>query len=87
MSKTLQQRFDDCDEHDPRSVLLYEFISELDFNEANDSFGFKSGGDGDNGEHLMYLMDCYFAAKDDANVGKLEGDDEIQDSEFTARFE
>lgn len=63
--KTLQERMDDCDEHDPRSIKMYEFISELDFNEAGDAFGFKSGGDGDNGEHLMYLMDCYYEQHDE----------------------
>lgn len=61
---TLQQRMDDCAEHDDRSVKLYEFISELDFNEGGDSFGFKSGGDGDNGEMLMYMLDCYFEKQD-----------------------
>lgn len=61
---TLQQRMDDCMDHDERSVKLYEFISELDFNECGDFFGFKSGGDGDNGEVLMYLLDCYFEKLD-----------------------
>jgi hypothetical protein len=51
-------------DHDERSVKLYEFISELDFNECGDFFGFKSGGDGDNGEVLMYLLDCYFEKLD-----------------------
>lgn len=61
--RTLEQRMNDGDEHDDRSVRLYEFISELDFNEG-DFFGFKSGGDGDNGEILMYLIDCYFEKAD-----------------------
>ena len=75
MSISLAERFKDCIEHDPRSIKLYEFISQLDFNEAGDSFGFCSGGDGDNGEHLMYLMDCYFAAKDDGNGVSRNDDD------------
>jgi hypothetical protein len=78
MSKSLKERLKDCDEHDPRSVKLYEFISQLDFNEANDAFGFVSGGDGDNGEHLMYLLDCYFDAKDNGQNGS-HGDDEDMD--------
>lgn len=46
-------------EHNPKSKELYNFISDLDF--ANgDFFCFKSGGDGDNGECLMDLLDCYF---------------------------
>ncbi|MDY2593929.1 MAG: hypothetical protein SOW34_03285 [Oliverpabstia sp.] len=50
-------------EHHPKSQEIYRFISELDF--ANgDAFVFKSGGDGDNGELLMDLLDCYFARQD-----------------------
>jgi hypothetical protein len=35
-----------------------------DFNDYADSFGWKVGGDGDNGETLMYEMDAYFEQKD-----------------------
>lgn len=50
--------------HDERSKEIFDFIQEYDFRFANDFFCFKSGGDGDNGEHLMYLLDEYFANKD-----------------------
>jgi hypothetical protein len=79
MSKSLKERLKDCDEHDPRTIKMYEFISQLDFNEANDAFGFVSGGDGDNGEHLMYLMDCYYAALDDGSDGISRNDDELDE--------
>ena len=75
MSKSLKDRLKDCDEHDPRSVKLYEFVSQLDFNEANEAFGFVSGGDGDNGEHLMYLLDCYFESKDNGQDVARDDDD------------
>ena len=45
--------------HHPKSIELYKFISDLDYKHG-DTFCFKSGGDGDNGEQLMYLMDAYF---------------------------
>ena len=48
--------------HNPKSVELYEFTSKLDF-ENGDYFCFTSGGDGDNGEVLMDLFDCYFDIK------------------------
>lgn len=45
--------------HRPEVSALYKRIDTLDF--ANgDVFYFKSGGDGDNGEHLMYLLDIIF---------------------------
>ena len=46
-------------EHNQKSKEIYDFISELDF-QNGDVFCFKSGGDGDNGELLMDLLDCYF---------------------------
>lgn len=61
---TLQERMDQAIPHDDRTLDLYGYISDLDFEECGDSFCFKTGGDGDNGEILMYLMDCYFAEKD-----------------------
>lgn len=50
--------------HDKRSIKLYEKLAQLDLDEGDDSFGFKSGGDGDNGENLMYLLDLYFEDED-----------------------
>lgn len=49
--------------HDPRSEEIYEALAEIDWTEGGDYFGWKSGGDGDNGEHLMYLLDIYFARR------------------------
>ena len=46
--------------HHPKSLELFKAIEENDFKYGSDYFCFKSGGDGDNGEHLMYLMDIYF---------------------------
>ena len=50
--------------HDERSKEIFVFLKDYDFEHCNDFFCFKSGGDGDNGEHLMYLLDEYFANKD-----------------------
>lgn len=51
-------------EHLPETIKLFNFISNLDFNEANDYFCWKSGGDGDNGEILMNELDEYFKNND-----------------------
>jgi hypothetical protein len=50
--------------HHPESRRLMEFLSEIDFNDYDDHFCWKLGGDGDNGEALMYQMDAYFELKD-----------------------
>jgi len=57
---TITERWEQGIPHDPRSKALYKHIEALDFEQCGDYFGFKSGGDGDNGEHLMYLMDDYW---------------------------
>lgn len=49
--------------HHPKSIELYHYIKDIDF-AFGDFFCFKHGGDGDNGEHLMYLMDSFFEEKD-----------------------
>ena len=46
--------------HNKKSIELYDRIEQLDFEIGGDAFCFKSGGDGDNGEHLMYLLDIIF---------------------------
>lgn len=46
--------------HHKESVKLYNKIEQLDFKYGGDFFCFTSGGDGDNGEHLMYLLDIIF---------------------------
>jgi hypothetical protein len=57
---TINERWEQGVAHDPRSVALYESIAKIDYEECDDSFCFKSGGDGDNGETLMYLLDIHF---------------------------
>lgn len=62
---TLNQRWEKGLPHDDRSIELYESLAKID-GENGDSFDFKSGGDGDNGENLLYLLDVYFERKDNA---------------------
>ena len=46
--------------HHPKSVQLMEFLAEHDLKDYQDYFCWKKGGDGDNGETLMYQMDAFF---------------------------
>lgn len=50
--------------HHPKSLDLMRFLKEHDINDYDDYFNWKLGGDGDNGEILMYQMDAYFEMKD-----------------------
>ena len=47
-------------DHHPMSVRLMEFLSIHDYEDYDDYFCWKMGGDGDNGETLMYQMDEFF---------------------------
>jgi hypothetical protein len=60
ISIPLNERWERGIPHHPKSIELYEFIANMDFEHGGDFFCFKSGGDGDNGEVLMWYMDEYF---------------------------
>lgn len=49
--------------HLPQTLRFYRKLRDLDY-ENGDVFDFKAGGDGDNGEHLMYLLDVLFEEMD-----------------------
>lgn len=52
----VQERWEKRIPHHELSKKIYKRLADLDFKNG-DVFCFKSGGDGDNGEHLMYLLD------------------------------
>lgn len=62
--KDVNQRWEEGTEHDSRSVALFEELRRIDFKFGQDYFDFKAGGDGDNGEQLMYLLDIYYEKLD-----------------------
>ena len=61
---TDKDRWGDGIDHHPKSVRLMKFIEEHDFKDYNDYFCWKTGGDGDNGETLMFQMDAFFELMD-----------------------
>jgi len=60
----INERWEKGIPHDPRSEELYQALAKIDWEQGGDSMGFKCGGDGDNGESLMYLLDIYFETKE-----------------------
>lgn len=61
---TTIDRWGDDSDHHPMSERLMKFLEEHDLKDYNDYFCFKVGGDGDNGETLMYEMDAFFELLD-----------------------
>lgn len=56
----VERRWEQGIPHDPRSEALARALAKIDA-ENDDRFDFRFGGDGDNGEDLLYLLDIYFA--------------------------
>lgn len=60
-------RWEEGTHHHPMSERLMQFISDHDIIDYQDHFCWKIGGDGDNGETLMYEMDAFFEMLDKLN--------------------
>ena len=58
------KRWEEGTFHHQMSKLIFEHIEWIDFYFNNDSLGLSSGGDGDNGEQFMYLLDVFFERQD-----------------------
>jgi len=61
---TNKNRWEDGIEHHSKSIRLMNFLAEHDFKDNSDCFQWNVGGDGDNGEALMYEMDAFFELLD-----------------------
>lgn len=66
------RRWEDGTPHHPKSESLYKLISEIDYRFGGDAMGLKAGGDGDNGEALMYALDIIHEAQDNGEFEQLE---------------
>ena len=64
IERNINTRWESGAEHHPKSVELFKSLSAIDFKHGGDYFCWKSGGDGDNGEMLMYEMDIHFECID-----------------------
>jgi len=65
---TDKKRWEEGIDHHPMSERLCRFLTMHDFNDYDDHFSWKIGGDGDNGETLMYQMDAFFEMMDLRNA-------------------
>jgi hypothetical protein len=61
---TTLDRWGDDISHHPMSERLMEFLAKHDWVDYNGYFDWSIGGDGDNGETLMYQMDAFFELLD-----------------------
>lgn len=49
-------RWEDGVPHHPVAVAIYRLLERSDWILGHDHFQWKAGGDGDNGEHLMFCL-------------------------------
>ncbi len=69
----INKRWEQGLNHHPKSIQMMEAMMDIDFRFGNDYFCWKRGGDGDNGETLMYEMDIYFEQCDANAAARGEG--------------
>lgn len=71
LGMTQRDRWTEGAEHHVMSKRLMRFLQEHDAEDYGMHFDWRMGGDGDNGETLMYQMDAFFEmlAKDAAGRG------------------
>jgi hypothetical protein len=60
-----EARWENGVDHHPKSERLMNFLSRYDFHKCDMYFDWKKGGDGDNGEELMYHLDAFFEMLDE----------------------
>ncbi len=60
----VNKRWESGTPHHSKSVELVKRVNELDWALLEGSLDLKTGGDGDSGETLMYLLDIFFEEKD-----------------------
>jgi hypothetical protein len=63
-------------DHHPMSERAVRFLAEHDLYDYDDHFCWKVGGDGDNGESLMYQLDAFFEMLDGKNRNQPESVEE-----------
>lgn len=71
---TVGERWERGLDHNPESERILTILMDADWQYGGDYFCWKHGGDGDNGETLMYMLDVFFDAnkQPSATVGASE---------------
>lgn len=60
----INKRWEQGMNHHPESERIMKILMEADEKYGDDYFCWKKGGDGDNGETLMFTLDVYFEKRD-----------------------
>ena len=72
IERNITKRWEQGTPHHPNSVTLFKRLAKIDYELCGDYFNWKSGGDGNNGETLMYELDIIFE-EDDEKFWKENG--------------
>jgi hypothetical protein len=71
IERDINKRWEQGIKHHPKSMALFKRLEDIDFRLCDDYFCWKYGGDGDNGETLMYEMDIIFEEDDEKMASGL----------------
>ena len=64
VERDINKRWEQGIEHHDKSIEIVKALADIDIAYCDMYFDWKTGGDGDNGETLMYLLDIYFESLD-----------------------
>lgn len=65
VERDLTKRWEAGTPHHPKSQQIMRGLERIDWTYNSDFFCWKTGGDGDNGEQLMYELDVFFEEEDE----------------------
>ena len=61
----INKRWEEGTPHHPESERVFRGLMYIDFHYCDNYFDWQKGGDGDNGETLMYQLDILFEQRDE----------------------
>ena len=61
----INKRWEEGTPHHPHSERIVKVLREYDWKYGNGHLDIECGGDEDNGEHMMFLLDIYFERRDE----------------------
>lgn len=67
----ISKRWMEGRKHHSKTDAIVGLINDIDWKLGGDVLGLNFGGDGDNGEHLAYILDIIYDAEDNGELKQL----------------
>jgi hypothetical protein len=64
VERDVNKRWEQGTPHHPESIKIAEALRKIDWASTSPILDLEFGGDGDNGEALLFMLDIYFECRD-----------------------